>query len=118
MDRRKKALALAALTALAVPAATAAARPGDGPAATSAAIRTIRLKDSYFSPSSYARSGKATVRFVWAGTLGHNLVGRNIPKSYSSARVRHKALTRTYGRGTHRFSCTIHPGMSFKLRVR
>jgi plastocyanin len=118
MDRRKQALALAALCAVAVPAATAPAQPGDGPGAQAAATRTIRLKDSYFSPSSVRTSGKATVRFVWAGTLGHNLIGRRIPSSYKSARVRHKSLTRTYGRGTYRFECTIHPGMTFRLRVR
>jgi plastocyanin len=118
MDRRTKALAFAAIAALAVPAATAVADAGGDPAAQSAATRTIRLKDSYFSPSSLTRSGKATVRFVWAGRLGHNLVGRRIPASYESARIRHKALTRTYGRGTFRFTCTIHPGMTFRLRVR
>jgi plastocyanin len=118
MDRRKQALALAALCAAAVPVATAAAHSGDGPGAQAAATRTIRLKDSYFSPSSLTRSGKATVRFVWAGKLGHNLIGRRIPSSYERARIRHKALTRTYGRGTYKFTCTIHPGMTFRLRVR
>ena len=118
MDRCRKALTLTAVTAAVVPAATAAAGPGGGPAARTAAVHTVRLKDSYFSPSSVKAGGKATVRFVWAGKLGHNLIGRRIPSSYETARVRHKALTRTYGRGTYTFSCTIHPGMTFKLRVR
>ena len=118
MDLRTKALALTALAAVAAPAATAAAHPGDGPNARAAATRTIKLKDSYFSPSSVKSSGKTTVRFVWAGTLAHNLVGRSIPKSYANAAVRRKPLTRTYGRGIYRFECTIHPGMTFKLRIR
>jgi plastocyanin len=118
MYRRKKALALAALSAVGVSAGAAAAHAGDGPGAEAAATRTIRLKDSYFSPSSVRTSGKATVRFVWAGKLGHNLVGRRIPSSYERARIRHKALTRTYGRGSYKFTCTIHPGMAFRLRVR
>jgi len=119
MHRRSLSPLLATLALVLVCAGPAAARPpAPGPTAHSAATRTIKLKDSYFSPSSLRASRKATVRFVWAGTLGHNLVGRNIPKSYANAAVRRKSLTRTYGRGIYTFECTIHPGMSFKLRVR
>ena len=107
---------LALVVACAEPAV--ARPPSPGPTAHSAATRTIKLKDSYFSPSVLRASGKATVRFVWAGELAHNLVGRSIPKSYANAAVRRKSLTRTYGRGIYTFECTIHPGMSFKLRVR
>jgi plastocyanin len=119
-ERSRKALVLTGtLAACLVAAAPAGAGPSEAPrGAHAAALYTARLKDSYFSPSSIRARGKATVRFVWAGKLAHNLVGRGIPKSYSSAAVRHKPLTRTYGRGTYTFSCTIHPGMALKLRVR
>ena len=119
MDRRPLPPLLATLALVLACAEPAAARPpSPGPAAHAAATRTVKLKDSFFSPSSVRASGKTTVRFVWAGTLAHNLVGRNIPKSYAKAAVRRKSLTRTYGRGIYTFECTIHPGMSFKLRVR
>ena len=119
MHSRPPVPALAILALLIAGAQPAAARPpSPGPTAHGAATRTIKLKDSYFAPSSLRTSGKATVRFVWAGELAHNLVGRNIPKSYANAAVRRKSLTRTYGRGIYTFECTIHPGMTFKLRVR
>lgn len=114
-------LALAALCAV-LPvalAAPASASPAPaGPAAHAAATRTVKLKDSYFSPASITSRGKTTLRFVWAGELRHNLVGRGIPERYARPRTRYPALVRTYGRGVWRFSCTIHPGMEMKLRVR
>ena len=118
MDRRTKTLALTAALAVLVPVASAGARSDDGPAARAAATYTVRLKDSFFSPASVRARGRTTIRFVWAGKLAHNLVGRNVPKSYARARVRSTPLTRTYGRGSYTFNCTIHPGMSFRLRVR
>ena len=81
-------------------------------------IRTVKLKDSYFSPALITTKGTTTLRFVWAGELTHNLDGRGIPDRYLKARVRYKPLLRTYGRGVYRFLCTIHPGMEMKLRVR
>ena len=107
MHRRTYAPPLALLAlALACAAPAAARAPLPGPAAHSAATRTVKLKDSYFSPSSIRASGKATLRFVWAGKLAHNLIGRRIPKSYEGAAIRHRALTRTYGRGI--YSVRVH----------
>ncbi len=111
---------LAASLALVQPAPAA---PADEPVAAAARKaklkpRTVKLKDSYFSPSSISAKKKAKLRFVWAGRLVHNLVGRRIPRKYARAKRRHRRVTRTYGRGVYRFSCTIHPGMDFKLRVR
>jgi len=110
-------LAAALATSLAV-TATGAAKPADGPLASAAATYTTKLRDSYFSPSTINARGKTTVRFVWSGKLAHNLVGRGIPDKYVKARVRHRTLTRTYGRGIYTLLCTIHPGMELKLRVK
>lgn len=99
--------------------ASAPATPADAPApAHAAAIRTVKLKDSYFSPALITTRGTTTLRFVWAGELRHNLDGRGIPDRYLHARRRYAPLLRTYGRGVYRFFCTIHPGMEMKLRVR
>ncbi len=115
-------LVTATATAVARPAggpiASSAAKPAGVPVASAAATYTTKLKDSYFSPSTITANGKTTVRFVWAGKLAHNLVGRGIPRTYVKARVRHRTLTRTYGRGVYTLLCTIHPGMELKLRVR
>ena len=118
-DLRRPLTALALAAAIAVAAAApAGARSSETSRAHAASLYTVRLKDSYFSPASIKARGKATLRFVWAGKLAHNLIGRRIPSSYASARVRHATLTRSYGRGIYTFRCTIHPGMSLKLRVR
>jgi plastocyanin len=126
-DRRRRVAGAGALlllaAVLAAPGTALSRLAGDGSGAeatarSGAAVRTIKLRDSYFSPSQITAKGKTTVRFVWAGELTHNLDGRGIPERYIKARVRHKPLVRTYGRGVFRFSCTIHPGMEMKLRVR
>lgn len=119
MPRRLIAFA-AVLAAVGGSSPAALAGPADAPVASAAArAYTTTLKDSFFSPSTITvKSRRATVKFVWRGRLAHNLVGKSIPRKYARARVRHKSLKRTYGRGVYRFQCTIHPGMDFKLRVR
>ena len=120
MHRRHLSPLLATLALVLACAEPAVARPpSPGPTAHSAATRTIKLKDSFFSPSSVRASGKATRalrlgRDSWPTTCSAGA----FPKSYADAAIRHSALTRTYGRGIYTFECTIHPGMSFKLRVR
>ena len=118
MNRLTLNLALAVLAACALTAATSLAAPAGNPRVRAAATYTTKLKDSYFSPSVITAKGKATVRFVWAGQLTHNLDGRGVPDKYLKAKLRHRPLTRTYGRGVYTFLCTIHPGMELKLRVR
>ena len=41
---------------------------------------TVKLKDSFFSPSHVTLSRGGSVRFVWAGELTHNLLGPGIPE--------------------------------------
>ncbi len=71
---RRLALILAAL--LAAAGLTAPAAP--------AATRTVRLQDSFFSPSRVSVRPGSTVRFVWAGVLAHNLKGSGVPRRYLS----------------------------------
>lgn len=111
-------IALTVALASALPAQAAPVRDPAASAAAKVKTRTTKLKDSYFSPSSITARKKVRLRFLWRGRLAHNLVGRRIPRRYARARVRYRMLTRTYGRGTYRFSCTIHPGMDLRLRVK
>lgn len=106
-------VALLAALALAAPAQAA---PDD---ARASATRTVRLKDSFFSPSSVALRRGDSVRFVWAGERRHNLIGPGIPARYETAARRHRPFTRTFRRaGRVAFLCSIHPGMEMTVRVR
>jgi plastocyanin len=106
---RRLALILAAL--LAAAGLTAPAAP--------AATRTVRLQDSFFSPSRVSVRPGSTVRFVWAGVLAHNLKGSGVPRRYLSPAVRPRPAQVTFRRrGSFRYLCTIHTGMEMTVRVR
>ena len=99
------AVALAALV-LAVPA-------------TAASSVTVKLKDSFFSPSRVTLSRGGSVRFVWAGELVHNLIGPGIPGRLEDPATRRRPFTRIFRhRGRVLFTCSIHPGMDITVRVR
>lgn len=114
--QRSLVAALTAAAALTAMSATPVA--ADAPPAHAAAGRTILLKDSFFRPSSISAKGSATITFVYAGKLTHNIIGPKIPKSYATPHKRAKSLTRTYRKGKYTFTCSIHPGMDLTLRVR
>lgn len=114
----KRQLAAALVAASSLTAVLAAPVAADGPRAHAAASYRILLKDSYFSRSSITTRGSATLTFVYAGKLTHNIVGPKVPASYATPRKRALPLTRTYRKGRYTFTCTIHPGMDLKLRVR
>lgn len=115
MKRQIAATLIAAASIAAIAVVPVAA---DGPRAHAAASYRILLKDSYFRPGSITARGSATLTFVYAGKLTHNILGPKIPSSYATPRKRALPLTRTYRKGSYRFDCSIHPGMVLKLRVR
>lgn len=100
--------AVAALSVAVVPAVTTAA----GPHATAAATKTVKLRDTFFSPKTLTVSKRTKIRFVWAGRLPHNIVGPgiNVPPRVKGSK------TVTARSGT--YLCTLHPGMSLKIKVR
>jgi plastocyanin len=85
----------------------------------SAATKTVRLKDSFFSPSRVTIAPGSSVRFVWAGVLAHNLKGAGVPRRYLNPVVRAKPLRVAFRkRGSFRYVCTLHTGMEMTVRVR
>ncbi len=89
-----------------------------GPA-TAARSVTVKLKDSFFSPSHVTLSRGGSVRFVWAGELTHNLLGPGIPGRLEDPATRRRPFIRVFRhRGRVRFTCSIHPGMDMTVRVR
>lgn len=98
----------AALAALILAVPVAAARPV-----------TVKLKDSFFSPSHVTLSRGRSVRFVWAGELTHNLLGPGIPGRLEDPATRRRPFIRVFRhRGRVLFTCSIHPGMDMTVRVR
>jgi plastocyanin len=89
-------------------------------AASAATVKTVTVKDIAFSPRSLSISKGSTVRFAFRdGTTTHNVT--------SIASRRFKAIgnrsagsqSRTFNRaGTYRYECTLHPGMTGRIRVR
>jgi plastocyanin len=87
--------------------------------AANASTRTVRLKDSFFSPASVTVRPGSAVRFVWAGVLAHNLKGPAIPRRYLQPAVRPKPVRVAFRkRGSFRYLCTLHTGMEMTVRVR
>jgi len=88
-------------------------------APATAAPRTVRLKDSFFSPSRVTLPLGGSVRFVWAGELVHNLLGPGVPGRLETPVTRRRPFTRVFRRaGRFLFTCSIHPGMEMTVRVR
>ena len=98
----KKLLALVAVTAVGATAVPALA-----------ATKRVRVDDNVFSPRSLTVDKGTKLSFRWVGDAPHNVKGAGINIS-----------TRTSGRKTvtarrsGTLVCTIHPGMTMKLRVR
>ena len=87
--------------------------------ATAASAVTVKLKDSFFSPSRVTLSPGGSVRFVWAGELTHNLLGPGIPGRLEDPATRRRPFIRVFRhRGRVLFTCSIHPGMDMTVRVR
>ena len=99
----KKLLGLVAVLALLVVAAVPAF----------AATRTVKVADNYFSPKSLTINKGDSVRFRWVGRAPHNVKGAGINIGNRTTGTRTVKPRRS---GT--LVCTIHPGMTMKLRVR
>jgi plastocyanin len=99
-------LSVAAL-ALAPAALPSAAADTDGEAS---ATKTVRVGDNFFRKSSIAIQRGDTVRWVWVGSLPHNVTVNGGPRRFSSATKRSGAYRkRLRARGTYRYLCTVHP---------
>jgi plastocyanin len=87
--------------------------------ASSAGTATVRLKDNYFSPKTKTVSKNTRVTFRWAGRRAHNVVVTRGPVKFSSrTQVKGTYRKRFARRGRYTLVCTLHPGMTMKLRVR
>lgn len=91
-----------------------------GPVApTGAASKTVVLKDIAFSPKNLKVSRGSKVTFKWRdGITRHNLHSRGAPRfKGSAAKSTGKRVVRFAKAGTYRYECTLHPGMTGRIKV-
>jgi plastocyanin len=102
---------LALLAALAVLGAIAAS--------AFAATAHVSLKDDFFTRTSVTIRKGSSVTWTWLGRRRHNVTAVSGPASFHSRTLRHGTYTRRFTRrGTYSITCTLHPGMDMRLRVK
>lgn len=82
--------------------------------ADAATTKTVKLKGVVFSPKSITIKKNDRIRFTWAGGT-HNLVGPkvNVPPKRSGTKT-----VRFTRKGSFKFLCTLHAGMTVTVKVR
>lgn len=101
--------------------ALAVAAGGGGLYASTAAsgATTVGVKDDFFSPKSATVSKNATVNFRWSGRAPHNVTVTSGPvKFHSKTQTSGSYKRKLSKKGTYKFECTIHDGMTGKIRVK
>jgi plastocyanin len=91
-------------------------------APAAAKTRNVKIGDNYFvrpgspKPTVKIRKG-TTVRWNWAGSHSHNVVGSG-PATFQSTLKRSGHFSKKMKRrGTYSIICQIHSGMKMKLKV-
>lgn len=116
------AMAACGATALAVGAPALASKGSQG--ARAAATKTVVLKDIAFKPAKLSVKRGTRVTFQWRdGSTPHNVISKGRPKFKSASTRTESDGARPYSvtlrkKGTYRYVCTIHPGMSGRITVR
>ena len=84
-----------------------------------AATKTISIKDNLFSPKTTTVKKGTKVKWVWRGNAPHNVVVTKGPVKFRSTVKTSGSFTKKVTRkGTYTIVCTIHNGMTMKLRVK
>ena len=85
------------------------------PTAGMSATKSISVRDDVFSPKSITINKGDTVRWRWAGRKPHNVTGRG----FKSRTQRSGSYSRRFRRaGSYSVRCTLHSGMTMRIRVR
>jgi plastocyanin len=88
--------------------------------ATGATTKTVRVKDSFFSPKKLTIKKGTKVTWVWKGKERHNVATASGPSTVRfGTRKKGKRSYTFKKRGTYRLVCTIHaPDMNMKIVVK
>ena len=98
----KRLIAVAAAVALAIVAIPAFA-----------ATKTVRVDDDFFSPKTLTLKKGDKIRFRWTGSNPHNVKGAGINIGTRTSGTRTVTV-----RKAGRFVCSIHSGMTGRIRLR
>jgi plastocyanin len=77
-----------------------------------AATKSVRVDDNVFSPKTIRAKRGDKIRFRWVGSNPHNVIGAGINIGVRRSGTRTVTIRRA---GT--FRCTIHPGMTGRIRL-
>jgi plastocyanin len=108
MTHPRRAMALAAVSLVALPATAMAATRG------------VSVRDNVFSSKSVTIHKGQTIKWTWRGKAMHNVTVAKGPASFrSSTKTRGTFSHRFTRKGTYRLVCTVHaPGMKMTVTVR
>ena len=82
-----------------------------------AAAKTVSVKDTGFSPASLNVKPKTKVTWVWTGNSVHTIIFDN--GWLSPANSKGDKWSRNFKKkGTFRYYCIQHPGMTGKVKVK
>lgn len=108
--------------AVASAAALATVPAGATPQALTAATRTVTLRDIAFKPARLSVARGTEVRFVWRdGATDHDVKSVGRPRFAGATRRDEEGRTHRItfrSKGTYRYECTLHPGMTGRISVR
>jgi len=87
---------------------------------SSASSKTVVLKNVAFSPRTLTVSRGSKVTFLWRdGITEHNVTSRGTPRFKGSGSKAHGKLVVHFRKyGTYRYECTLHFGMTGRVKVR
>ncbi|HWT91710.1 MAG TPA: plastocyanin/azurin family copper-binding protein [Solirubrobacteraceae bacterium] len=84
-----------------------------------AATKTIKVDDNVFAPRSATAKKGDTLNFRWVGEAPHNVKVQKGPQMFGSKVQRSGSYkVKVRKAGAYTIVCTIHPGMTLKLRVK
>ena len=108
MTHPRRALALAAVSLVIVPATAVAATRG------------VSVKDNFYSSKAVTIHKGQTVKWTWRGKAMHNVTVTKGPSKFrSSTKTKGTFTHRFTKKGTYRLVCTIHaPDMKMTVTVR
>ena len=84
-----------------------------------AATRTVKVDDNVFKADSITIHKGDKVHFRFVGSAMHNVTRASGPSFKRITNRKSGTISRTFSHaGTYHLVCTIHPGMTLKVKVR
>jgi plastocyanin len=84
-----------------------------------AATRTISVGDNFFKSKTVTVTSGTTVKWKWKGSAPHNVTVTKGPKKFhSSTKTSGTYSKKLFTKGTYTYVCTIHDGMTGKIKVK